>query len=52
MTRCRNGTRRNKKTGECVEKHLLKKRCCNGTRRNKKTGKCVPAIRDDISLKK
>ena len=25
--RCVKGIRRNKKTGECVGKHLLKKRC-------------------------
>jgi hypothetical protein len=38
MKRCENGTRRNKKTGNCEKK--VKKRCENGTRRNKKTGNC------------
>jgi hypothetical protein len=37
--RCKNGTRRNKKTGEC-EPHNSTKRCPNGTRRNKKTKNC------------
>ena len=47
--RCPNGTRRNKKTGECEHNKKSaspssipkKKRCLNGTRRNKKTGECV-----------
>ena len=50
--RCPNGTRKNKKTGECETKQKIqienknenepnkKKRCPNGTRKNKKTGKC------------
>lgn len=40
--RCPNGTRRNKKTGECENKNKNKKikRCPNGTHRNKKTGEC------------
>ena len=43
--RCKNGTRRNKKTDDCetyppkVNKAVLK-RCIKGTRRNKKTNKC------------
>jgi hypothetical protein len=52
MKRCPNGTRRDKKTGECIsiENKFVKspiqsatknmKRCPNGTRRNKKTGEC------------
>jgi hypothetical protein len=40
MPRCKNGTHRNKKTGKCEEKLIIKSRCENGTRRNKKTGKC------------
>jgi len=55
MKRCQNGTRRNKKTGNCepngikssviVPKSLLPnhlKKCPKGTRRNKKTGNCEP----------
>jgi hypothetical protein len=38
--RCPNGSRRNKRTGECDKKIL--KRCPNGTRKNKITGKCEP----------
>jgi hypothetical protein len=45
--RCKNGTRRNKKTGECVKvtskkttSTRSKPRCKNGTRRNKETGEC------------
>ena len=42
--RCPNGTRKNKKTGECDKKILnqktISKRCPNGTHRNKKTGNC------------
>jgi hypothetical protein len=37
--RCPNGTRRNKKIGNC-EKKTAKKRCPNGSRRNKKTREC------------
>ena len=42
--RCPNGTRKNKKTGECEPKNKNKpnKRCPNGTRKNKKTGICEP----------
>ena len=49
--RCPNGTRRNKKTGNCdpVNKYAPKtlkakkfERCPNGTRRNKYTGDCEP----------
>ena len=46
MKRCPNGTRRNKKTGECVNKSQ-KLRCPNGTRRNKKTGNCVPVKKSE-----
>ena len=39
--RCPNGTRINKKTGNCDKiKKTNKKRCPNGTYRNKKTGNC------------
>ena len=39
--RCPNGTRRNKRTGECDKKNQNQnKRCPNGTRRNKRTGNC------------
>ena len=44
--RCPNGTRKNKKTGNCepknktINNHQVNKRCPNGTRRNKKTGNC------------
>jgi hypothetical protein len=53
MPRCPNGSRRNKKTGECVSTAkksspvkspspvTKKRRCPNGTRRNKSTGECV-----------
>jgi hypothetical protein len=42
--RCANGTRRNKKSGNCESKSNVKvrTRCKNGTRRNKKTGNCEP----------
>jgi hypothetical protein len=49
--RCKNGTRKNKKTGECEPtKNTSKplrtfsnlKRCPNGTQKNKKTGICEP----------
>jgi hypothetical protein len=37
MSRCPNGSRKNKKTGECVKKKF---RCPNGSRKNKKTKLC------------
>jgi len=40
--RCKNGTRRNKKTGNCEPTTNKGTRCKNGTRRNKKTGNCEP----------
>jgi hypothetical protein len=42
MARCPNGTRRDKRTGECVksESQKTKKRCPKGTRRDKKSGEC------------
>jgi hypothetical protein len=41
--RCPNGSRRNKRTGECDKKiPPTIKRCPNGTRKNKITGKCEP----------
>ena len=56
LKRCLNGTRRNKKTGECekieptntivptlktqTKSGVKLPRCPNGTRKNKKTGKC------------
>jgi hypothetical protein len=41
-SRCKRGTRRNKKTGECVRVagYTAKKRCPRGTRRSKVTGSC------------
>ena len=41
--RCTRGSRRNKKTGECVRVagYTAKKRCPNGTRRSKVSGSCV-----------
>ncbi len=39
MPRCPNGSRKDKKTGEC-KKVTTQKRCPNGTRRNKKSGNC------------
>ncbi len=55
MKRCQNGTRRNKKTGECeptgaarsstrrtnADVQVKPKRCPTGSRRNKKTGVCA-----------
>ena len=57
--RCQNGTRRNKKTGECEPVYIdvpiaapvpvpvvvKPSKCPNGTRRNKKTGKCEPTAK-------
>jgi hypothetical protein len=42
--RCPNGTRRNKKTGNCEKKNATQKRCPKGTRKNKKTGLCKKKI--------
>ena len=42
MPRCANGTRRNKKTGNCEPNRKKSKRCAKGTRKNKKTGNCEP----------
>ena len=40
--KCPNGSRRNKKTGNCVSNTQKKRRRCpNGSRRNKKTDMCV-----------
>ena len=41
-SRCKRGSRRNKKTGECVRVggYTAKKRCANGTRRSKVSGAC------------
>ena len=41
--RCPNGSRRNKKTKQCVRKSAMgkKKRCPKGSRRNRKTKQCV-----------
>jgi len=57
-TRCKKGSRRNKKTHECEDnKHQLflqrvkaargrkKERCKRGTRKNRKTGVCQPYVR-------
>lgn len=61
MKRCENGTRKNKKTGDCektivgktiVGKTIGRKRCQNGTRKNKKTGECddkLPRIKQVTS---
>jgi hypothetical protein len=38
--RCPNGSRKNKKTGNCEANRIKTKRCPNGTKRNKKTGNC------------
>ena len=46
--RCERGTRRDRKTGECISNNISytsikkQKRCERGTRKNKKTGECVP----------
>jgi hypothetical protein len=44
--RCKNGTRKNKKTGECEPSKIGKtsktKRCPNGTQKNKNTKNCEP----------
>ena len=43
LKRCKNGSRRNKKTKLCKKNNTVKsklKRCSNGTRRNKKTKLC------------
>lgn len=60
MTRCPNGTRRNKKTGDCEpiaatkktstkkaspKKNSTTRRCPKGTRRNKKTGECESKVK-------
>ena len=37
--RCKKGTRKNKKTGNCEPKKD-RKRCKNGTRKNKRSGRC------------
>jgi hypothetical protein len=41
--KCSNGSRKNKKTGNCVKKSEITKRnkCANGFRKNRKTGNCV-----------
>jgi hypothetical protein len=47
MTRCKKGTRKNKKTGNCesyTTKSEKTKRCLKGTRKNKKTGNCEKKI--------
>lgn len=49
LKRCPNGTRRNKKTGECITKTnttrnnivAKRRRCPNGMRRDKATGECI-----------
>ena len=53
--RCPNGSRRNRKTKQCVRKSAMsKKRCPNGSRRNRKTKKCVrkSAMKNKKSLTK
>jgi hypothetical protein len=55
--RCPNGTRRNKKTGNCQSKSKSKiktntRRCPNGTRRNKKTGNCESIVTVNSPRKK
>jgi ribA/ribD-fused uncharacterized protein len=46
MPRCPKGTRRNKKTGECLSKpsSTQKMRCPKGSRKNTKTGECHKKI--------
>lgn len=51
MSRCPNGTRRNKKTGNCEPKGT-NHRCPRGTCRNKKTGNCVQSKISDAELTK
>jgi len=50
-SRCKRGSRRNKKTGECVRVagYTAKKRCSNGTRRSKVSGACEKI---DVLVKK
>lgn len=57
--RCPNGTRKNKKTGNCEpsgkSRSLSPKkrsRCPNGTHKNKKTGKCVSSVKNAVKTKK
>jgi hypothetical protein len=52
MTRCPNGSRRNKKTGNCESSKTKKNRCPNGTRRNKKTGNCESKTNTKKNTKK
>ena len=43
VKRCPRGSRRNKKTKQCVRKSAMptpRKKCPKGSRKNKKTGKC------------
>ena len=45
--RCPNGSRRNKRTKQCVRKSARKhgrKKCPKGSRRHKKTGKCLRKV--------
>jgi len=53
MSRCKNGTHKNKKTKECepivrpsptTATTHIKKRCKNGTHKNKKTKECEPVV--------
>ena len=50
-SRCKRGSRRNKKTGDCVRVpgYTAKKRCANGTRRSKVSGACEKI---DVLVKK
>jgi hypothetical protein len=50
-SRCKRGSRRNKKTGECVRVagYTAKKRCRNGSRRSKVSGACEKI---DVLVKK
>lgn len=42
--RCPNGTRYNKKSGECETRKNKRPKCPNGSRRNKKTGVCEKTL--------
>jgi hypothetical protein len=51
--RCKKGTHKNKKTGECEPKKTTQKnvkRCANGTRRNKKTKICESTKKIEILI--
>jgi hypothetical protein len=51
MPRCANGTRKNKKTGNCEPTATKLKRCTKGTRRSKKTGNCESPVKTPSPVK-